>query len=91
MRSSMPIGWTSFALFGLSILIVILLLFLPAIGIFDDLNPEALLWGIGGLSLIATVLGFVSFKTPQGKIGAIGGLLLLALVLFVTPISSVRG
>ncbi len=90
MRSSKPIGWTSFVLFCLSVLILIALLVLPSIKSIEGSNPEAFLWIIGGLSLISTVLGFVSFKTPQGKIGAIGGLVLLALVLFVTPTSSFR-
>jgi hypothetical protein len=90
MRSSKLIGWTSFALFCLSVLILIALLILPAIELSAGVNPEAFLWIIGGLSLISSVLGFVSFNTPQGKIGAIGGLVLLAMVLFATPISSFR-
>ena len=87
MLSSKPIGWTSFVLFSLSILILIALLISPAIENFEGVNPEAFLWIIGGLSLISSVLGFVSFRTPQGKIGAIGGLVLLAMVFFLTPIS----
>jgi hypothetical protein len=87
MPSSKLIGWTSFVLFGLSILILIALLLSPAIGDFEGANPDAFLWIIGVLSLISSVLGFVSFRTPQGKVGAIGGLVLLALVLFLTPIS----
>ena len=71
MLSSKPIGWTSFVLFSLSILILIALLISPAIENFEGVNPEAFLWIIGGLSLISSVLGFVSFRTSQGKIGAI--------------------
>lgn len=91
MRSSKPIGWTSLALFILSVLVLVAIIVLAGIELFEGVNPEAFLWIIGGLSLISTVLGFVSFKTPQGKIGAIGSLVLLAMVLFVTPTSSLRG
>jgi hypothetical protein len=86
-RSSQLIGWISFALFGLSVLILIAVLVSPSILSIEVSNPEAFLWIIGVLSLIASVLGFVSFKTLQGKIGAIGGLVLVVLVLLVLPTS----
>jgi hypothetical protein len=88
MLSSKPIGWTSLALLSLAVLILAALVILLAIGLLQDVNPEGVLWLIGGLSAVSTVLGFISFRTPQGKIGAIGGLVLLAVVLFVTPVSS---
>ena len=91
MRFSKPIGWTSFVLFILSALVLVAVIVLAGEGLFEGANPGAILWIIGGLSLISTVLGLVSFKTPQGKIGAFGSLFLLAMVLFVTPTSSLRG
>jgi hypothetical protein len=88
MRSSQLIGWISFVLFCLSVLILIAVLVSPSIQSIEVSNPEAFLWIIGVLSLIASVLGFVSFKTLQGKIGAIGGLVLVVLVLLVLPTST---
>ncbi len=81
------IGWTGFALFVLALVIMLAsVLVLPILNL-EFVNPEAGLIASGGCALIATVLGFLAFRTTQGKIALIGGLLLVLLVTFVTPIS----
>jgi hypothetical protein len=83
------IAWTAFTLFVLALAIAAALVFSPILERFDLISPQAALWVMGALALMATGTGFVAFKTPQGKVAAVGGLLLLLAILFVTPIRSV--
>ena len=39
-------------------------------------NPNVVLTVVSALALVATVLGFLAFKTFQGKYSSIGGLIL---------------
>ena len=82
------VAWTAFTLFVLAVVVALVLVFSPLLERFDVISPEGALWVVGALAFLATVTGFVAFKTPQGKVAAIGGLLLLIAVLFVTPIRS---
>lgn len=81
------IGWAGFALFALALVIMLASVFILPIFNPEFVNPEAGLIASGVCALIATVLGFLAFRTTQGKIAAIGGLLLVLLVVLVTPIS----
>jgi hypothetical protein len=83
------VAWTAFTLFALAVAVALVLVFSPLFERFDIISPEGALWVVGTLALLATVTGFVAFKTPQGKVAAIGGLLLLLAILFVTPVRSV--
>src|SRR5258708_3349836 len=87
MRESAFIGWSGFALFVLAIAILVLLIFMPALGRYDIVSPEAGGFVGGVLALLATVIGFVGFKTAQGKVAAIGGLVLVAILGVVLPSS----
>jgi hypothetical protein len=79
------ISWTAFVLFTLTVVTLLLSVCTPLLERITFLNPEALLWVMGGFFLLSTVLGFISFKTPQGKIAAIGGAVLFLMLLIVTP------
>jgi hypothetical protein len=87
MNRNTLIGWTGFALFALALVIMLTAVFIMPILNLEFVNPEAGLLASGGCALIATVLGFLVFRTTQGKIASIGGLLLVLLVALVTPMS----
>jgi len=86
MTDNKYLAWTSFILFVLSVGTILLFLLLTTV--LDDLigNPGMIILVIGALSLIGTIMGFLSFKVPQAKVGGIGGLVILLLVLFVVPV-----
>jgi len=80
------LAWTSFVLFVFSLITIVL--FLLVATAFSDLieNPGVIILVIGAFALLATIMGFLSFKVPQAKVGGIGGLVILLLVLFVIPV-----
>jgi hypothetical protein len=86
MSNNKYLAWTSFVLFIMSL--VTILLFLVIATAFSDLieNPGVIILVIGVFSLLGTIMGFLSFKAPQAKVGGIGGLVILLLVLFVIPV-----
>ena len=88
MTNNKYLAWTSFSLFLLSVGLIVLLLLSSPIFSGSLKNPGIIILAIGAFSLLATIMGFLSFKTPQAKVGAIGGLVLLLLVLLVFPVSS---
>jgi hypothetical protein len=89
MRDNKYLAWTSFVLFVLSAgIILIFILFSSALSNISE-NPGALVLGIGVFSLLAMIMGFLSFKAPQAKVGGVGGLVLLLLVLFIIPVGRV--
>lgn len=85
------IAWMAFALLALAVAVMVLVIFSPILDRDGIVSSEGALWVIGALALLATVTGFVAFKTPQGKVAAIGGLLLLIAIVFVTPVWTVTG
>lgn len=85
------IAWTAFTLFVLAVAVTGVLVFSPILERFGIVSPNGALWVMGILALLATVTGFMAFKTPQGKVAAIGGLLLLMAIVFVTPVRTVIG
>jgi len=86
MTDNKYLAWTSFALFVLSVGMILLFLLLTTV--FSDLmeNPGIIILVVGTLSLLGAIMGFLSFKAPQAKVGGIGGLVILLLVLFVVPV-----
>jgi hypothetical protein len=86
MTNNKYLAWTSFMLFILSLLTI--LLFLVIATMFSELieNPGAIIIVIGVLSLLGAIMGFLSLKAPQAKVGGIGGLVILFLVLIVIPV-----
>ena len=88
MNDNKYLAWTALSFFLLSVgLIVLLLLTSPIFSGYLE-NPGIIILVIGAFSLLATIMGFLSFKAPQAKVGAIGGLVLLLLVLLVFPVGS---
>jgi hypothetical protein len=87
MSNNKYLAWASFALFVLSVGII--LIFVSLAFILSDLikNPDIIILVIGVFSFLGAIMGFLSFKAPHAKVGAIGGLVILLLVLFVIPIS----
>lgn len=86
MTNNKYLAWTSFSLFFLSAgLLLLLVLASPFLSAYIE-NPIQIIYGIGAFSLLATIMGFLSFKAQQAKVGAFGGLVLLLLVLFVIPV-----
>ena len=86
MKENKVLAWTSFVLFILSIGIILLFLLL-ATAIRDLIeNPGIIILVIVIFSLLAAIMGLLSFKAPQAKVGGIGGLVTLLLVLFVIPV-----
>jgi hypothetical protein len=69
--------------------VMVLVIFSPILDRDGIVSSEGALWVIGALALLATVTGFVAFKTPQGKVAAISGLPLLMAIVFVTPVRTV--
>jgi len=65
-------------------MILLFLLFATALSNAIE-NPGIIILVIGVFSLLATIMGFLSFKAPQAKVGGVGGLVILLLVLFVIP------
>jgi len=86
MTGNKYLAWASFVLFILSVGTI--LLFLLLVTIFRNAieNPGIIILSIGVFSLLAAVLGFLSFRAPQAKVGGVGGLVILLLVLFVIPV-----
>lgn len=91
MTDNKYLAWTSLILFALSV--VTILVFLAVATTLGDFiqNPGVIVLVIGVLSLLAMIMGFLSFKTPQSKVGGIGGLVILLLALFVIPIGRETG
>lgn len=85
MKDNKYLAWTSFVLFGLSVGILLISLLFSSAFSSINVNPGFLIFMIGAFSLLAMIMGFLSFKAPQAKAGGIGGLVLLLLVLFITP------
>ena len=86
MTNNKYLAWTSFVLFVLSV--VTILLFALLVSVFGNLieNPGVIILVIGAFSLPGTIMGFLSFKARQAKVGGIGGLVILLLVLFIIPV-----
>lgn len=88
MKDNKYLAWTAFALFFLSVgLILLFILLSPLFGDAIE-NPASFTIAIGAFSLIGSIFGFLTFKAPQAKVGAIGNLLIVLLVLFVIPVGS---
>jgi len=86
MTDNKYLAWCSFAFFVLS-LGTILLFLLLATSLSELIeNPGIFILVIGVFSLLATIMGLLSFKVPQSKVSGIGGLVILLLVLFVIPV-----
>jgi len=86
MGSNRFIARTAFALLVLAVAVMVLVIFSPILDRDGIVSSEDALWLIGALALMATVTGFVAFKTSQGKAAAISGLLLSLAIIFVTPV-----
>lgn len=86
MRDNKYLAWTSFVLFVLSVGIILVFVFFSPALIGTNENPGIVISVIGAFSLLAMIMGFLSFKAPQAKVGGIGGLVLLLLVLFIIPV-----
>jgi hypothetical protein len=86
MSNNKYLAWTSFIIFVLNL--VAILIFLVTATLFSDRieNPGIIVLVIGVFSLLGTIMGFLSFKAPQAKVGGIGGLVILLLVLFIIPV-----
>jgi len=82
MRENKVIGWISLALFAAALGVMLALFAVAAVGLdksiekYMTINVDLLLLGISLLAFVASVLGFLAFKTIQGKMGAVGGLIL---------------
>src|SRR4051812_48506928 len=87
MKDNTFIGWSGFALFVLSIGTLMLLMFSPLLEQFHIINVEAGAFVAGVLALLATIFGFVGFRTQPGKVAAIGGLVLVLILALVLPTS----
>ncbi len=90
-------GWSALVLFvvatAILAILLVLLVFSPALEIYVALDPQAMIVASGVLALAAAVLGFYAFKTSPGKVGAIGGLVLVlavAVLLSLTTITRVE-
>jgi hypothetical protein len=88
MGSNGFVSWTGFALFILTVIVAMLVVFAPLLAPSGFPGSEAVVWVMGILALLSAVLGFITFRTPQGKIAAIGGVVFLLAVLFIIPTSS---
>jgi hypothetical protein len=86
MTDNKYLAWTSFILFILSVGMILLFLLFATIFSNAIENPGIIILVIGMFSLLATIMGFLSFKVSQAKVGGIGGLVILLLVLFVIPV-----
>jgi hypothetical protein len=86
MMNNKFLAWTSFVLFILNVITILLFLFLATA--LSELieNPGVVILVIGAFALLGTIMGFLSFKAPQAKVGGVGGLVILLLVLFVIPV-----
>jgi hypothetical protein len=84
MTDNKYLAWTSLSFFILSAS-MILLLVLSVTYITEPIeNPIIFMLAIGLFSLIAAIMGLLSFKLPQAKAGAIGGLVILLVILLLT-------
>lgn len=86
MTDNKYLAWTALSFFILSVSMILLLVF--TITFMSDTieNPIIFMLATGSFSLIATIMGLLSFKLPQAKVGAIGGLAVLLLTLFIIPV-----
>jgi hypothetical protein len=92
MLENKSIGWSALILFVVAAAMIVLPVFSPVLERYDIVNPHAAIAASGVLALVATVLGFCSFKTGQGKVGAIGGLVLLfAVAILISSTTVSRG
>lgn len=89
MKDNSFLAWASFVLFLVSAVILLFLAFFSSMlsGLIE--NPAVIFLTLGVFSLLAMILGFLSFRAPQAKAGGIGGLVILLFVLFVTPVTRV--
>lgn len=86
MTDNKYLAWTSLSFFILSVSMILLLVFATTF-ISDTIeNPILFMLASGLFSLIAAILGLLSFKLPQAKVGTIGGLAVLLLSLFIIPV-----
>ncbi len=90
-------GWSALVLFvvatAILAILLVLLVFSPALEIYVALDPQAMIVASGVLALAAAVLGFYAFKTSPGKVGAMGGLVLfiaVAILLSFTTIARIE-
>jgi len=86
MTDNKYLAWASFILFTLSVGTILLFLLFATVFSNAIENPGIIILVNGIFSLLATIMGFLSFKAPQAKVGGVGGLVILLLVLFVIPV-----
>jgi len=92
MRENKVIGWFSLALFAAALGVMLALFAVAALGLdksiekYITINPDLVLLAVILLAFIASVLGFLAFKTIQGKVASVGGLILflIAAAMFAT-------
>ncbi len=86
MTANKFLAWITFSLFLLSAgIILFLLIASPLVNEYIE-NPINIVFVISALSLLAVILGFLSFKLPQAKVGAIGSLIVLLFTLYIIPV-----
>ena len=99
MRENKVIGWISLALFAAALGVMLALFAVAGLGLeksiekYITINVDLVLLAVSLLAFIASVLGFLAFKTIQGKIGSVGGLILflVAAGMFAMTISTREG
>jgi len=86
MTDNKYLAWTALSFFILSVSMILLFVF--AFTFISDTieNPILFMLTIGLFSLMAAILGLLSFKLPQAKVATIGGLAVLLLALFIIPV-----
>lgn len=84
MTDNKYLAWASLSFFILSVSMILVLVFTIAYMGDAIQNPILYILAIGLFSLLAAILGFLSFKLPQAKAGAIGGLVVLLVILLIT-------